>query len=198
MWPSSTMCSSARRMSADKILALMSGTIGSSEPCMTSVGCGSSRSQGGKAGPSGGRDQLIEVAAVTRRPQGLGVPAQQVRIGSKGAAIDLSAEGVQKVRIDVSPRAHELGEHARSAGNHQSAGRSRRQHQLATLRRELKRERLRERATPRHPKRIDRAVVSELAEKPLREPGKAGKTIRQQRGRRAARAGNVERNDLAL
>src|SRR5215467_661889 len=56
-----------------------------------------------KAGPSDGRDQLIEVAAVARRPQGLGVPAEELRIGSKGATIDLSAEGVQKVRIDVSP-----------------------------------------------------------------------------------------------
>src|SRR5260370_33764260 len=66
------------------------------------------------------------------------------------------------------------------------------------MRRELKRERLRQRTAPRHPERIDRAVVSELAEKLVREAGKAGKTIRQQRGRRAARAGNVECNDLAL
>src|SRR5260370_27171113 len=66
------------------------------------------------------------------------------------------------------------------------------------MRRELKRERLRQRTAPRHPERIDRAVVSELAEKLVREAGKAGKTIRQQRGRPAARAGNVECNDLAL
>src|SRR5262245_10925779 len=66
------------------------------------------------------------------------------------------------------------------------------------MRRELKRERLRERTAPRHPKRINGAVVSELAEKLVREPGKTGETIGQQRGERAARARNVECNDLAL
>src|SRR5262249_55155889 len=63
---------------------------------------------------------------------------------------------------------------------------------------EGKRQRLRESATPRAAERIARAAKSEFAEKPLREAGKAGETIRQQRGRRAARAGNVERNHLAL